>query len=181
VKILAFAGSTRKDSFNKKLINQAAEMARQQFGAQVTVIDLSDYALPIYNADFEKEQGMPESAKRLRALMIQSDAILIATPEYNASIPALLKNTLDWVSRSEQGASARGDVFKGKRIGIMSASPGRRGGARALAHLRAIIEDIGGAVITEEVSIPLAVDYFAEKKKGENVALKEELKQVLSK
>jgi|SRR5579862_943129 len=174
IKIVAFAGSTRADSYNKKLVNEAAAIAREM-GAQVTVIDLKDYPMPLYDADYEAKQGMPESVKRLRALMIQSDALIIASPEYNASIPALLKNTLDWVSRSEQGGSARGDAFKGKKIAIMSASPGKRGGKRALVHLRTIIEDIGGTVIPEEVSIPLAQDYFSNKEKSENLALKEEI------
>jgi chromate reductase, NAD(P)H dehydrogenase (quinone) len=172
VKVLAFAGSTRADSYNKKLLREAAEIGRKM-GAQVTVIDLKDYPMPLYDADDEISKGMPESAKRLRAQMIESDAILIASPEYNSSIPAVLKNTLDWASRSEKGGSARGDIFKGKKTAIISASPGKGGGKRALVHLRAIIEDIGGKVITEEVSISVAHEYFSQSPKSENPALKE--------
>jgi NAD(P)H-dependent FMN reductase len=121
---------------------------------------------------------MPESAKRLRACMIDSDVILIASPEYNGSIPAVLKNTLDWASRSEKGGSAKGDAFKGKKFAIMSASPGSRGGKRGLVHLRAIIEDIGGTVIPEELSIASAHEYFSNKEKVENAALKEAIQTV---
>src|ERR1700731_2076408 len=88
IKIVAFAGSTRADSYNKKLVNEAAAIAREM-GAQVTIIDLKDYPMPLYDADFEVKQGMPESAKRLRALLIQSDAVLISSAEYNGSIPAV--------------------------------------------------------------------------------------------
>ena len=178
IKMVAFAGSTRADSYNKKLLNEAACIAREM-GAQVTVIDLKDYPMPLFDADYESSQGMPESAKRLRTLMIQSDAILISSPEYNGSIPAVLKNTLDWASRSEKGGSARGDAFKGKKFALMSASPGKGGGKRALVHLRAIIEDIGGTVISEQVSIPLAQDYFAQKEKPDNLALKEEIQSIV--
>jgi chromate reductase, NAD(P)H dehydrogenase (quinone) len=174
VKVLAFAGSTRADSYNKKLLQEAVAIARQM-GAQVTVVDLKDYPMPLYDADYEAKEGMPDSVKRFRTHMKNSDVILIACPEYNASIPAVLKNTLDWTSRSEKGGSAQGDAYKGKRFAIMSAAPGKRGGKRGLVHLRAIIEDIGGTVIPEEVSIPLAQEYFSEKEKTGNVALKEEM------
>lgn len=177
IKMVAFAGSTRAESFNKKLVNEAAVMARQM-GAHVTVIDLKDYPMPLFDADNEVKQGMPDSAKRLREIMIHSDVILISSPEYNSSIPAVLKNTLDWASRSEEGGSAHGDAFKGKKFAIMSASPGKGGGKRALAHLRAIIEDIGGTVIPEQVSIPLAHEYFSEKRELDNVALKEEIQAI---
>lgn len=172
IKVLAIAGSTRADSYNKKLVREAAEMARKM-GAQVTVIDLKDFPMPLFDADEEITKGMPESAKRLRAQMIESDAILIASPEYNGSISAVLKNTLDWASRSEKGGSARGDAFKGKKFALLSASPGKLGGKRALVHLRAIIEDIGGTVISQEMSIPIAHKYFADNQRSENLALKE--------
>src|SRR5262245_61507584 len=92
-KILAFAGSTRKDSYNKKLVKEAAQIARK-CGANVTVVDLKDYPIPLYDGDLEKDEGMPENAKRIRKMMIESDAILIASPEYNGSLPAVLKNVI---------------------------------------------------------------------------------------
>jgi chromate reductase, NAD(P)H dehydrogenase (quinone) len=157
-KVLAIAGSTREGSFNKKLLQEAVAMSRGM-GAKVTVIDLKDYPMPFYDADLERNQGMPQNAKRIRDLMIASDAVLIASPEYNASLPAVLKNTIDWASRSEDGKSSR-EAFKGKKFAIMSASPGQGGGARSLAHLRAVIKDIGGEVLELQVSIPQAHNAF---------------------
>lgn len=181
VKVLAFAGSTRKDSYNKKLILLAAEIARQQ-GAKVTVIDLSEYAMPFYNADLEAKQGLPASAKKLRDLMLQNDAIMIASPEYNASIPGLLKNTIDWTSHDEKGQYSP-DPFKGKKIAIMSASPGKGGGARALVHLRSILEAMGSNVLQAQVTVPEAYKAFDEKGKlvsGElNKKLQEEVQQLV--
>lgn len=180
VKVLAFAGSTRADSFNKKLIQEVVGIARQM-GAKVTVIDLKDFSMPFYNGDDEIKLGMPENAKRLRELMRQADVIFIATPEYNASVPALLKNTLDWASRSEQGGSAKGDVFKTKKFVLMSASPGKRGGKRALAHLDFILRDIGATDVTAGISIPEAHLYFADDKRGDNLAEKEVIQKALEK
>lgn len=179
VKVLAFAGSTRADSLNKKLIHEAAGIARQM-GAQVTVIDLKDFSMPFYNTDDETKLGMPENGKRLRALMRQADVIFIATPEYNASVPALLKNTVDWASRSEKGGSAKGDVFKGKKFVLMSASPSKRGGKRALAHLDFILRDIGATDISTDISIAEAHLYFADDKREENRAEKEVVQKALS-
>jgi NAD(P)H-dependent FMN reductase len=176
-RVLAFAGSTRADSVNKKLIADAAKMAREM-GATVTVIDLQDYLMPFYDADLEMKQGMPKNAKRLRELMINNDAIIIASPEYNSSLSALLKNALDWASRSEDGGSSR-EAFKGKRFAIMAASPGKGGGSRGLVHLRSVIEDVGGTVVSKQVTIPNAYQYFSEKNDTENTMLKEELQQLL--
>jgi NAD(P)H-dependent FMN reductase len=180
VKVLAFAGSTRDDSFNKKLIQEVAGIARQM-GAKVTVLDLKDFSMPFYNADDEVNLGMPESAKRLREHMRQADVIFIATPEYNASVPALVKNTLDWASRSEKGGSAKGDVFKDKKFVLMSASPSKRGGQRALAHLDFILRDIGATDVSAAISISEAHLYFANEKRGENLAEKDAIQKVVEK
>jgi chromate reductase len=162
VKVLAFAGSTRKDSYNKKLIGLAAEMARQK-GAKVTVIDLNDYSMPFYDADLEAKQGLPANAKKLRDLISQNDAIMISSPEYNASIPGILKNAIDWTSHDEKGQFST-DPYKGKKIAIMSASPGKGGGARALVHLRAILQAVSGDVIGLQVSVPEAYKAFTDGK-----------------
>ncbi|HEX2579513.1 MAG TPA: NAD(P)H-dependent oxidoreductase [Rhabdochlamydiaceae bacterium] len=175
VKVLAFAGSIRKDSYNKKLILLAAETARQQ-GAKVTVIDLSDYAMPFYNADLEAKQGLPVNAKKLRDLILQNDAIMIASPEYNASIPGLLKNAIDWTSHDEKGDYSPGP-YKGKKIAIMSASPGPAGGARALVHLRSILEAMGGTVIQAQVTVPEAYKAFDEKGKLVSAELSKKLQE----
>jgi|GEM_PF-115690 len=157
-KVLAFAGSTRTDSVNKKLLMEATCIARE-IGADVNFIDLKDYPLPLYDADLEAKNGMPEIAKEIRRLMIKSHVIVIASPEYNGSLSAVLKNTIDWASRNETKGSSR-EAFKGKKFIVMSASPGSHGGSRGLAHLRTILEDIGGTVIPEQVVVPDAYSAF---------------------
>lgn len=176
-KLLAFSGSTRKESYNQQLIDDAAALARQM-GAKVTVIHLSDYPMPFYDADLEAEQGLPKHAQRLRHLMIESDAILIASPEYNQSVSGVLKNAIDWASRGEDGEYSR-TAFKGKAFGIMSASPSKKGGKRGLGHLRTILEDAGGTVIAEQVTIPTAYVYFADKERSENPQLRMALQELL--
>lgn len=178
-KILAISGSLREDSVNKKLMLEAAGIARQN-GAIVTVVNLRDYPLPFYDADLETKEGMPSKAKELRKLMIHSDVILIASPEYNGSLPAVLKNAIDWLSRSEEGAPSR-DAFKGKKFIIMSATPGQGGGTRVLGHLRTIIENVGGLVEAEQVSIPDAYNAFDEQGLLKNPKLKNELQQLVQK
>lgn len=158
--VLVFAGSTREGSYNKKLSQEAAEIART-LGANVTWIDLKDYPMPFYDADLEAK-GMPKNAKKLRDLMVANDMIVIASPEYNASIPAVLKNAIDWASRKDGSASR--SAFKGKKFALLSASPGRGGGARGLVHLKQIIEDVGGEVVSEQVSVPGAPTAFVDEK-----------------
>lgn len=179
IKVLAFAGSIREDSVNKKLVLEAADIA-SKLGASVHVIDLKDYALPFYDADMEAKEGMPAKAKQLRQLMIQSEVILIASPEYNGSFSALLKNTIDWMSRSENKGSSR-EAFQGKRFVIMSASPGSGGGARGLVHLRTVLENLGGTVIPEQVAVPGAYNAFDEQGHIKNPQLKIELQQLIQK
>lgn len=160
-KVLAFAGSTRADSVNKKLIVEAANLAHRM-GADVTVIDLRDYPIPFYDEDLEAREGMPLMARQLQKMMIQSDVILIASPEYNASLSSVLKNAIDWASRGEKGGGSR-EAFKGKKFAIMAASPGSSGGVRGLVHLRTILEDIGGNVLPLQVAVPNAYNVFDEK------------------
>ncbi len=174
-KVIAFAGSTREHSFNKSLVQEAARIA-EEMGATVTVIDLKDYSMPFYNSDLEKRGGMPLNAKRLRDLMIQSDAVIIASPEYNASMTAILKNAIDWTTRGEDGKGSH-DAYTRKKFAIMSASPGRRGGVRSLAHLRQVIEDAGGTVLAKQVSIPQAHTIFNDQGMLESDAIKNELKE----
>lgn len=157
-KVLAFAGSTRTDSVNKKLIREAAQIATKQ-GAQVTLIDLRDYPIPFYDGDLETAVGMPPKAQEIRQLMLQHDVFLIATPEYNGSLPAVLKNVLDWVSRNGQGAPSK-EAFQGKRIALMSASPGSLGGARAVNHLKIILQESGASIVNTTLSVPDAYKAF---------------------
>lgn len=158
-KILAFAGSLRKDSYNKKLIKIAVKAA-EEAGADVTLIDLSDYPLPIYNADIETAEGLPENAKKLKKLMIESDGFMISTPEYNSSLPAVLKNVIDWASRQETKDEKNLVCFVGKTAALFSASPGYYGGLRSLSHLRAIMENIFTMVMPEQKAIAKAHEAF---------------------
>jgi NAD(P)H-dependent FMN reductase len=159
-KVLAFSGSTRIGSYNQTLATEAARIA-EEMGASVTVINLKDYPLPFYDEDLEKEEGMPENAKKLRQLMIHSDVIYIASPNYNGSFTAVLKNTIDWISRSETGGSSR-EALKGKNVVIMCAAPSAKGGIKGLNHIRDIIQDIGGIIIPGTIAVPKAYEAFNE-------------------
>jgi len=157
-KILAFAGSTRTDSFNKKLVKIAADGAKDA-GADVTVIDLRDFAMPLYDGDLEQKDGLPQNARKLKDLMLSHQGFLISSPEYNSSISGVLKNTIDWTSRQSEGEESLA-CFKGKVAGIMSASPGGLGGLRGLVHVRAILENIGVLVIPDQIAISKAHEAF---------------------
>ena len=157
-KILAFAGSTRTDSFNKKLVKIAATGAMEG-GADVTVIDLRDFAMPLYDGDLEQQQDLPSNAKKLKDLMLSHQGLLISAPEYNSSISGVLKNTIDWVSRPSAGEESLA-CFKGKVAGIMSASPGGLGGLRGLVHVRAILENISVLVIPDQIAVGKAHEVF---------------------
>jgi NAD(P)H-dependent FMN reductase len=165
-KILAFSGSIRRDSWNRKLI-QAAVDATRAAGGEVTLIDLADYPLPLYNGDLEDREGLPDNALRLKALFKQHDALLIASPEYNSSIPPLLKNTLDWVSREWQGETGLAP-YQNKVAAILAASPGSLGGMRMLPHLRQILNTLGVLVLPGQFALPNADSAFD----AENGALK---------
>lgn len=177
VNVLAFAGSTREDSVNKKLVAEAASLA-EQMGANVTVIDLRDYPMPLYDGDLDENEGIPENAKLLRQLMIQSQTILISSPDYNGSVSGVLKNTIDWATRSEKSGASR-EAFKGKKFALMSASPSVSGGAKGLTHLKDIIQNIGGTVIPQQVTVPKAYDAFDEQGRLKDQQLRMELQELV--
>lgn len=158
MKVLVFAGSTRADSLNKKLARAAAEELRNA-GLDITLADLSDYPMPLYDGDVEAAQGLPPNAKRFKELLRAHDAVAIASPEYNGSFPALLKNAIDWVSRPEPG-EPRLAAFAGKKALLLSASPGPGGGRRAMRHLRELLEMIGVSVIAAHAAIAKAAAAF---------------------
>lgn len=158
-KILAFAGSLRKDSYNKKLAAVAAEAARKA-GAEVTLIDLKEYPLPVYDGDDEDSSGLPENAKKLKKLLISHQAFLISSPEYNSSIPGGLKNAIDWASRAESKDEPPLVCFTGKTVALFSASPGALGGLRGLVHLRAILGNIGVLVLPAQLAVSKANEAF---------------------
>ncbi len=157
-KILAFAGSTRQDSFNKKLVRIAADGARES-GAEVTLIDLRDYPLPLFDQDLEASEGLPENALKLKKLFIEHHGFVIASPEYNSSITPILKNTLDWISRPAPNEAPMA-AFQGKVASLVSASPGALGGLRGLVHLRAILGNIGVIVLPDQIAVPKAHEAF---------------------
>lgn len=158
--ILAFAGSTRLDSYNKRLVKIAAAGARAA-GAEVTYLDLRELPMPLFDEDLEKAEGMPPSAKKFKELMIQHQGILLASPEYNSSITGVLKNAIDWASRP-----APGDLplvaFADKVAVLMSASPGALGGLRGLVHVRSILGNLRMLVLPDQIAVPRAYDAFTE-------------------
>lgn len=158
-KILVFAGSTRSASYNKQLARFAANAATAA-GAEVTLMDLRDHALPLFDEDLEEQQGLPENAKKLKALFRAHDAFIIASPEYNSSITAVLKNTIDWCSRSESDDEPALAAYRGKTALLLSASPGGFGGMRGLVHLRSILGNIGVIVLPDQVAVPKAHEVF---------------------
>jgi chromate reductase len=159
-KILAFAGSTRRESFNRRLIAVAAKAA-EEAGGEVTLVELVDYPLPLMNQDLEQEEGLPEAAKKLKALFLSHDALLISSPEYNSSITPLTKNVIDWVSRREPG-EPRLAAYQGKVAALLAASPGALGGLRGLVHLRSILGNIGVVVLPAQFALSQANEAFDE-------------------
>ena len=157
-KILSFAGSAREQSFNKKLVRIAAEGARKA-GAEVTLIDLRDFPLPIFDQDLEASEGLPAVALKLKELFKVHAGLLISAPEYNSSVTPLLKNTIDWVSRKVPEEKPL-ECFTGKTAALVSASPGALGGLRGLVHLRAILGNIQVLVIPEQIAVPKASEAF---------------------
>jgi NAD(P)H-dependent FMN reductase len=157
-RILAFAGSTRRESFNKRLVQYAVKGAREA-GANVTVLDLKDFPLPLFDQDLEAEHGMPDNGAKLKEHFINHDGLLIAAPEHNSSITAVLKNTIDWVSRPAGGEPPL-VAFRGKVATLMSASPGALGGIRGLVHVRSILGNIGVIVLPDQIAVTKAHEAF---------------------
>jgi NAD(P)H-dependent FMN reductase len=157
-RILVFAGSTRSASYNRKLAAVAADELREA-GADVTHVDLTDYPMPLYHGDLEAAEGLPESVRELKKWFVAHQGLLLACPEYNSSITPLLKNTIDWVSRKE-GDEPSLAAYKGKVVGLTSASTGRLGGLRSLATVRSILSNIGCLVLPTQVAVPHAKEAF---------------------
>jgi len=159
-RILVFGGSIRSGSLSAKLAAAAAkELALAD--AEVTTISLADYPLPIYDGDLEAAKGIPDNATRLARLIAANQGVFIATPEYNNSLPPLLKNTIDWVSRVKPGAN--GVNYRNRVYGIGSTSDGLIGGARALIDLRRVVlTALGAILIPEKIEVSRAQDAFDE-------------------
>jgi len=166
-RVLVFAGSTRSGAYSGRTADIAQrELAVQ--GAEVTRISLGDYPLPIMDQDLEKEKGVPENAVKLARLFASHDALMICTPEYNGSMPPLLKNAIDWVSRVRKDNGQPIHPLPGKVVGICSSSDGHFAGIRSAAHLRAVLSHIQMEVIAPQVSVPYGAEAFDEN--GEFVA-----------
>jgi len=158
-RILAFGGSLRKDSFNQKLAAIAAEGAREA-GAEVTVIELRDFPMPLFDQDLEAEIGKPEQAKRLKELFLSHQGLIIASPEYNSAYSAALKNAIDWVSRGDSPDEPPISALAGKSAVIMAASPGGLGGLRGLVPLRMLLGNLGITLLPDQIAIPSAFNAF---------------------
>src|SRR5471030_455075 len=159
LKILVIPGSLRTGSLNARL---AAVIAHELAvsGAEVTAISLSDFPLPIYDGDLQAKSGVPKHAVNLKRMIGAHHGVLIVTPEYNSSVPPLVKNTIDWVSRVQDTHESRGQVFRGRAFAIAAASEGRLGGTRALAALRLILSACHAMVIPNQLALSFAGEAY---------------------
>ncbi len=158
VKLMVFAGSLRKDSYNKQLARILAEAAKKQ-GAEVNYIELNDYPLPLFNEDDEANEGIHPNALTLKKMMNEADGFLITSPEYNGSYSGVLKNMIDWASRQAEGEGIL-ESFKNKYAAIFATSPGAFGGLRGLSQLRLLLSGIGTTILADQIAIPKAGDAF---------------------
>jgi len=158
-RILAFGGSLRKDSFNQKLAAIAAEGAREA-GAEVTLIELRDFPMPLFDEDIEAKIGKPDEARRLKDLFLSHQGLIIASPEYNSSYSAALKNAIDWVSRGDSPDEPPISALAGKSAVVMATSPGGLGGLRGLVPLRMLLGNLGITLLPDQIAIPSAFQAF---------------------
>jgi chromate reductase, NAD(P)H dehydrogenase (quinone) len=161
LKILVIPGSLRTGSLNARLAAVAAHQLAQS-GVEVTRISLSDFPLPIYDGDLQAKSGVPKHAVNLKRMIGAHHGVLIVTPEYNSSVPALVKNTIDWISRVQDPHEARGQVFRERVFAIASASGGRLGGTRALAALRLILSSCHASVVPNQLALSFADQAYDE-------------------
>jgi chromate reductase, NAD(P)H dehydrogenase (quinone) len=152
-RILAFAGSARKESLNRKLLSFVVATTREA-GAEVTLLDLNELPLPLYHGDLEDAEGMPENARKLVELILSHHGLLIASPEYNSMFTPLLKNTIDWATRADE------NPFTGKVAAVVSASPGMLGGVRSMTLVRQLLTHLGCHVVPVQCILPQADKAF---------------------
>jgi chromate reductase len=161
LKILVIPGSIRTGSLNARLAAAAVdELSRAE--ASVTRVSLADYPLPIYDGDLETKSGVPKHAVNLKRMIGSHDGVLLVTPEYNSSVPALLKNAIDWVSRVHDNQETRGQVFRQRPFAIAAASAGRLGGTRSLAALRLILSACRATVVPNQLALSFADQAYDE-------------------
>src|ERR1700750_1805033 len=150
--ILVIPGSLRTGSHNAKLAMAAAyEFA--QAGVEVTRISLGDFPLPIYDGDLQAKSGVPKHAINLKRMIGSHHGVLLVPPEYNSSVPPLVKNTIDWLSRVQDANEARGQVFRERPFAIAAASQGRLGGTRVLAALRLILSGCHATGVPDQLAV----------------------------
>ncbi|MCA9287905.1 MAG: NAD(P)H-dependent oxidoreductase [Phycisphaerales bacterium] len=161
VKVLAFAGSARRESINTKLLRVAAEGVTAG-GGTLTLVDMRDYPMPLYDGDLEEQSGIPDRARAFKQLLIEHHGFLIACPEYNSSFTPLLKNAIDWASRPEANQAPLA-AFAGKVAGLVSASAGAMGGYRGLQQVRYVLGNIRTIVLPEMYALGGADQAFDER------------------
>ena len=161
VRLIAFSGSARRESFNRRLLAVMVQGAEGE-GAAVTVAEPREFAMPLYDADLESAEGLPAAAARLQELFADHDGLLLATPEYNNFFTPLVKNTFDWLSRPlANGSGKPGTVhMRGKPAGIAAASTGALAGIRSLLHTRLYLSNLGFIVVPEQIGVPKATEAF---------------------
>ncbi len=178
-RLLFFAGSAREGSHNKRLAQLGATIAEAN-GIAATFADLGDYPMPLYDADLQNRDGIPENAKKLEQLMRVHTGIFIACPEYNASITPLLKNTLDWVSRIRDPEPLF--VFKTRVFALGSSSPGGMGGLRGLNTVRTVLElGLSALVLPDQFAVPKAAEAYDEHGHLKNKDSQEQFKALIQK
>jgi chromate reductase len=178
-KILVFAGSMRTGSFNCRFAARAVKELLQA-GAEVTWISLVDFSMPLYDGDLEANSGPPENALKLKRLMMTHQGVLIVTPEYNASIPPLLKNTLDWISRVRERNEPPLAAYCNRVFALAAASDRGTGGMYALLALRQVLEiGCGALVIPEQIALAHAREAFDEMDELKDERAKAHLQQVV--
>lgn len=178
MKLLILPGSARSGSYNAKLAALAAEHARQA-GVEVDLVAGDDLRLPIYDGDAEEAEGLPPAAKALKQRFLAAQAVIFASPEYNSSITPLLKNVIDWVSRTESEDEPGLAAYKGKVAGLIAASPGALGGLRGLVTVRSILGNIGVVVVPSQLAVGKAYEAFDDEGKLKDAGQQKALQGVV--
>lgn len=177
-RILVVPGSLRTGSHNAKLAAVAAHEFAQA-GVDVTRISLADFPLPIYDGDLQAKSGIPKNAVNLKRMIGAHNGVLIVTPEYNASVPPLVKNAIDWISRVQDPNERRGEVFRGRAFALAGASQGRLGASRALAALRLILTSCHANVIASQFALSFADQAYDDMDRLNNQADSDALKELV--
>ncbi|MBQ4875049.1 MAG: NAD(P)H-dependent oxidoreductase [Rickettsiaceae bacterium H1] len=179
-KLITISGSIRKDSLNEKLAITAAKYAKAK-GIDAQYVNLRDYPLPIYNGDLDRPNDKPENVTELKKIFIKSSKIIISSPEHNVSVSPLLKNTIDWISRSDEGELPFAySAFRSKAVGLLSASPSNFAGIRGLNHLKDILSALFAIIVPEQLCVAKAQEAFDKNGELVNKNHKKILQEIIS-